>query len=322
MIEGLGDGIHRIAVPLPFPAPSSVNCYVFEGRDGLSLLDVGVRDDAGHGAIRSGLAAAGFGLGDVQRIIGSHLHVDHIGGARRLVEELGIEFIMHESTPASLSWYNEWETRTATFGGLAASHGAPAEAVERLTREWTRPDWYDIALPPSRPVADGDTISLEDDRFLNVVYTPGHQENHVALVDSRTGIWFSGDHILPRISPFIPHVRADEDTLGDYLGSVERVADAEAGLTLPGHGGPIEHGEARARQIQAHHARRLQDVLEALQPGPSTAWALMGEIFRPNLSLSQQRLAIQETLAHLEHLRRSGRVVATEDSGVWWFRAR
>lgn len=321
-MHGLGDGIHRIAVPLPFPAPSSVNSYVFEGSKGLTLLDVGVRDERGYEAIVDTLEDHGFTLSDVTRIIGSHLHVDHIGGARRLVEELDAEFIMHESTAASLPWYNDWSTRTGRFAAYTATHGAPADVVDKLAHGWTRPEWYDIAISPSHPVADGDRIPLEDGRYLDVVYTPGHQENHIALIDSRTGIWFSGDHILPRISPFIPHVSDSVDTLGVYLESVERVAEAEAGLMLPGHGAVIDHGEARARQIQAHHARRLQDVTDQLEDGPLTAWAIMTRIFRPNLSVSQQRLAIQETLAHVEHLRRRGRVTASQESGVVSFSLR
>jgi len=322
MMKGLGDGLHRIAVPLPFPAPSTVNSYVIEGDNGLTLIDVGVRDDDGHEAIGSALRSGGFGWDDVTRVVGSHLHVDHIGGARRIVEELDIEFVMHESTGSSLGWYNDWGTRTDTFSRYAARHGAPTESVERLASSWQRPSWYDVAIAPSRPVADGDEIAITRDRHLEVVFTPGHQDNHIALIDSRTGIWFSGDHILPRISPFIPHMDDDKDTLGTYLDSVARVEDGEAGLTLPGHGSMIEQGDARARQIHAHHERRLQDTFEALETGPTTAWDLMGRIFRPNLSLGQQRLAIQETLAHVEHLRRRGRVVAAEDSGVVRFRLR
>lgn len=316
MIHGLGDGIHRIAVPLPFPAPSSVNAYLFEGTAGLTLLDVGVRDQTGYDSLVDGLATIGFLLTDVTRIIGSHLHVDHIGGARRLVEELDAELVMHESTATSLAWYNDWSTRTARFAAYAKSHGAPVEVVDRLAHGWERPEWYDTAMAPTRPVADSDRIELATGRFLEVAYTPGHQENHIALIDSRTGIWFSGDHILPRISPFIPHVTDGVDTLGAYLDSVERVANAEAGLMLPGHGAPIDHGEARARQIQAHHARRLHDVVDELAGGPLTAWQLMMRIFRPNLSVSQQRLAIQETLAHIEHLLGRGRIVAHRESGV------
>ncbi len=318
-MENLGDGIHRIAVPLPFPAPSSVNSYVFEGSAGLTLLDVGVRDDRGRQQLADSLAQNGFSLGDVTRIVGSHLHVDHIGGARRLVEELGADFVMHESTRDALPWYNDWSTRTDRFAMYVRSHGAPPVVVDKLARSWNRPDWYDLAIEPTHPVADGDSLDLQPGRRLEVVYTPGHQENHIALVDSLTGIWFSGDHILPRISPFVPHLTDGIDTLGAYLSSVERVVEAGAGLTLPGHGAAIESGESRARQIQAHHARRLQDVVDELHDGPLTAWDLMSRIFRPNLSVSQQRLAIQETLAHLEHLITRGRVRARQDSGVFRF---
>lgn len=322
MISEMGDGLHRIEVPLPFRSPRSVNSYFFTGNRGISILDVGVRDDDGYDALTDALAALGAGWHDVHQLIGSHLHVDHIGGARRIVDEHGLDLVMHDSTPASLDWFNDWETRTDHFASFAGRHGAPSDTAARLANTWERPDWYDLAVPPTKLVADGARINIDADRWLTVTHTPGHQENHIALTDSRTGLWFTGDHVLPRISPFIPHTGGDADTLGAYLTSLDRIIDGEAGYSLPGHGAPIDSGEARARQIQAHHARRLADVMSKIERGSTNAWQIMEEIFRPNLSLGQQRLAIQETLAHIEHLRRSGRVRAREESGVVVFSAR
>ncbi len=62
-------------------------------------------------------------------------------------------------------------------------------------------------------------------RWLEVLHTPGHEASHICLRDTRTGIVFSGDHVLPRITPVIMVDERDVDVLGQYLSSLERLID-------------------------------------------------------------------------------------------------
>lgn len=321
-IESLGFGIWRLTLPLPFTAPKSVNTFIFEGSDGLTMLDCGVDTDDGYQHIVRGLEQIGATLSDLHRLIGSHLHVDHVAMAKRLVEETGVEWVMHESTPAEVSWYNNWDGRRLRLTDIVAANGAPGEVIERYKRGFPQPDWYSTAIDPTHPVVDGDRIRLDDDRHLDVLFTPGHQPNHITLSDSRSGLMFSGDHVLPGISPFVPYDGDENDHLGDYLDSIERVELLDPGVVLPAHGPTIERGRARARQISLHHERRLGAMTQELKWGPKTAWDVMESVFRPNLSHLEQRLAIQETLAHLEYLRRRGTVEKIHEGGVFWYRGR
>jgi glyoxylase-like metal-dependent hydrolase (beta-lactamase superfamily II) len=321
-IESLGFGIWRLTLPLPFTAPNSVNTYIFEGADGLTMVDCGVDTEDGYDHIVRGLDHIGATTLDIHRLIGSHLHVDHMALAKRLVEETGAEWVMHETTPGEVRWYNNWEERGRRLTDIVASNGAPADAVERYKRGFPQPDWYSTAIDPTHPVSDGDRIPLTPDRHLDILFTPGHQPNHITLFDERSGLLFSGDHVLPGISPFVPYDGGEVDHLGDYLSSIERVELLNPGVVLPGHGPTIERGRARARQISLHHERRLGAITQELKWGPKTAWEVMGAVFRPNLSHLEQRLAIQETLAHLEYLSRRGTVERIHEEGTFWFRGR
>jgi glyoxylase-like metal-dependent hydrolase (beta-lactamase superfamily II) len=321
-IESLGFGIWRLTLPLPFTAPRAVNTYIFEGVDGLTMVDCGVDTDDGYDHLVRGLDHIGATTRDIHRLIGSHLHVDHMALAKRLVEETGAEWVMHETTPGEVRWYNNWEARGQRLADIVASNGAPADAVERYKRGFPQPDWYSTAIDPTHPVRDGDRIPLEDDRHLDVLFTPGHQPNHITLFDERSGLLFSGDHVLPGISPFVPYDGGEVDHLGDYLSSIERIELLNPGVVLPGHGPTIERGRTRARQISLHHERRLGAITQELKWGPKTAWEVMGAVFRPNLSHLEQRLAIQETLAHLEYLNRRGTVERITEDGTFWYRGR
>jgi glyoxylase-like metal-dependent hydrolase (beta-lactamase superfamily II) len=169
---------------------------------------------------------------------------------------------------------------------------------------------------PDQTVDDGDRIEIDRDRWFEVIHTPGHEPGHICLRDSRTGILFSGDHILPRITPFVGYDELFTNVLRDFLASLQRVELLEVGLTYPGHGDMVEHGSARAEQLLVHHQRRLVDMLEVIDPSGTTAWQVMEKVFRPNLGPIEQRLALRETIAHLEHLRLDGKLIPLEAGGA------
>ncbi|HEY5578978.1 MAG TPA: MBL fold metallo-hydrolase [Acidimicrobiia bacterium] len=315
----LGHGIHRITLPLPIPQLRSVNCYLFEGPGGVTVLDCGANTTEGHEILVQGLGHAGFGITEVDRLIGTHLHPDHIGLSQRFVRETEAEFVLHSRAAAAIPLYNDWTIRFRQLAAWFRPHGAPASMVEELEADDVRPDWAGEADPPSTTVEDGAKIPLGPDRWLEVVYTPGHEVNHICVIDSRTGLLFSGDHVLPRITPFVPYVEGT-DTLGQYLESLERIELLDPGVTHPAHGTVIDRGRARARQITLHHERRLGAMLHELRTGPKTAWQVMEAVFRPNLMGFEQRLAIQETLAHLEYLRGQGQASRFWEDDLWWYR--
>ena len=315
----LGDGVYRISLPLPFPSPQAVNCYLFEGNQGLTLLDCGIDGVEEFELLSRALAGFDFSLSDLHRLVASHLHVDHMGMAKRIIDATQCEWVMHASTKAEVPHYNDWTLRREELARLVAASGAPQEAHARFSRGLPRPDWFSEAIEPTHPVEDGDHIRLSATRHLEVIFTPGHQTNHLCLRDSRTGRLFSGDHVLPRISPFIPYTGEYQDHLGTYLASLGRITALDARETYPGHGPTIERGSARAHQILLHHQRRLDTMVEVLQQ-PRTPWQVMQSVFRPNLSSLEERLAFQETMAHLEHLRKIGRIERTAVDGFRAYR--
>ena len=139
------------------------------------------------------------------------------------------------------------------------------------------------------------------------------------LIDSRTGVLFSGDHVLPRITPVVLH-DPESDRLGTYISNLQRIEDLGLGLTYPAHGTLMERGSLRARQIILHHERRLGGIVQELRRGPKTAWDILEAIFRPNLLVFEKRLAFSETMAHLIHLVMSDEAITFEENGTTYYR--
>lgn len=317
--QSLGNGINLIPVPLPFKSPPWVNTYVVEADDGLLLIDCGTDWDEGRDVLHHGFRALGLEESAVHTLLVSHLHPDHVGMASRLVRELGCRFVMHERAAGLIGRYNDTPGYAARLSDLAHAHGVPESVVAAAT-SLRRPDYMPIIDPPDHLVADGDEIPLGSGRSLTVVHTPGHEPAHICLRDSRTGIFFSGDHILPRISPVIMYEADIGDPLGDYMASLRKLIDMGIAVTYPAHGTLIDQGDERANQILLHHDRRLRDMVDLVHIADTTAWSVMTRSFRPNLDPVSARLAFLETVSHLEHLRLHGRIGSQERGGVTLYR--
>lgn len=318
-IAELGHGISVIPLPLPFRRPKSVNAYVVRGDDRTVMIDCGVDWEPGATRLAAGFEALNGDPSDVDTLIVSHLHVDHVGMAPKLTTEYGWKLLMHERAAVLYERYNNSRQRARRMRELAIRSGTPASLVDLVGDLGDRPAYMPDLEPPDIVVLDGDTIDLGG-RSLEVLHTPGHEQSHICLRDSRTGITFSGDHVLPRITPIIMWDEDAHDVLGDYLTSVQRLIDLDIGLTYPAHGSIVERGVARAEQILLHHHRRLDGMLDVVHTGPIGAWKVMTEMYRPNMEPVLQRMALRETVSYLEHLRIIERVLSFDEAGVSYYR--
>lgn len=315
----LGDGIHLIPAPLPFDTPAWVNCYAIEAGEGIVLIDCGCDWEPGREALHRGLAAVGLEDAPIRTLVVSHLHPDHVGMAGRVVRESGASFAMHRRAARLVDRYNDTPGFTRRNLDLSARHGVPAREARALSNMGPRPDYMPRLDTPDVVLEDGDVLDLGSGRRLEVLHTPGHEPSHICLRDSLTGIVFSGDHVLPRISPVIMFDEEFEDVLGDYLHSLRRLLEVPIGLTYPAHGTLIERGGARVEQILLHHDRRLTQMADRARQHAQTAWEMVGAVFRPHLSPIQQRLALRETVAHLEYLRLRDVLATSDREGVLWY---
>ncbi|MGA8038878.1 MAG: MBL fold metallo-hydrolase [Acidimicrobiia bacterium] len=318
--QSLGNGIHLIPAPLPFRSPAWVNTYALEAGDGLLLLDCGTDWEPGRDALRQGFESLGLDESAVHTLVVTHLHPDHVGMSSRLVREWGCRFVMHEQAARFVDRYNDTPGYVERLTRIGHKHGVPSSILATVaTQIGHRPDYMPVIDPPDHTVSDGDEIELGSGRRLEVVYTPGHDSAHICLRDTKTGIFFSGDHVLPRISPVIMWDEGLGDPLGDYLESLSRIVEMRVGVTYPAHGTLIDQGEERARQILLHHDRRLLDMADLVHEVDETAWDVMLKSFRPNLTPLESRLAFLETVSHLEHLYLTGRLRIADRNGTTVF---
>jgi glyoxylase-like metal-dependent hydrolase (beta-lactamase superfamily II) len=311
------DYLHSFPIPTPFPV-GPVNAYLAEGEP-LTLVDVGPRYDPARKALEEGLAAHGYGVSDVGRIVLTHAHADHCGLAAELARASGAEVLAHA---ASIPWLDKSAParRTAFYADVMHWAGVPVKTMVDLVRMRRGVTRYDEPLIPDGTVADGDVLRLGGEDW-RVLHTPGHAGGLVCLYQLSRGLLISSDHLLrdissnPIIEPPAPGETERPRRLVEYMAQLHRVAALDLALALPGHGPPIiDHG-ALIRERLAFHESRARWILGIVGNDALTAHEIAGVLF-PRLDAVNYFLAISEVVGHLEWQEVEGRVARDERGGV------
>ncbi len=329
----IAPGIRWLRMRLPF-ALDHINLWMLrdciDGREGWTLVDCGIADDATRSAWEQVFASSLDGL-PVLRLIVTHMHPDHIGLADWLTRRW--------STPErecrmwiSATDYNTARLATTANTGVGgdaaarfmASHGlSDPESVARIRG---RSNYYASmvpAVPDSyRRMLDGDRIEIGG-RWWRCIAGHGHAPEHISLYCEPAGVMISGDMVLPRISTNVSvmSMEPEADSLRLYLESLERLLALPADtLILPSHGRPFRGLHTRIGQLKTHHDERLAEVLKACAEAPQTAADLLAVMFPRKLDLHQTSFAMGEAIAHLNLLWHQGRLRRSLDEGEGIFR--
>jgi glyoxylase-like metal-dependent hydrolase (beta-lactamase superfamily II) len=241
----VAEGVIRLGSPL-------VNWYLVEADDGLTVVDAGL--PRYWSQLGAALSAIDRELRDVDALVLTHGHVDHIGLAERLRVEAGARVLVHEA--------DEELARTGTQPPRerGASRYLWRPAALRLFMHLSHAGGAGVTHPTElETYQDGAVLDVPGQPCA--ILTPGHSEGHCCLLFADQGVLFAGDALCtlnvltgrrgPQISP-----GAFNGSSERALASLARIEDIDADVLLVGHGEPWRDGPAAA-------------VARALDAGPS-----------------------------------------------------
>jgi glyoxylase-like metal-dependent hydrolase (beta-lactamase superfamily II) len=311
-------GIYRLPLPLPDQFTSHINTYLIRGDDRCLLVDTGWNTPEAFNSLQEQLAEAGVKLEDIAQIIVTHIHPDHYGLAGRLRQISGASIMAHHLDIDLI------ESRYINMAGLLAQleqwlhiNGVPPNELPRLQTASVEVTGVVNPIIPDVSLNGGETINVGNFSF-RVLWAPGHSPGQICLYEAGHKVLLSGDHILAEITPNIGlNPQSGPDPLHEYLNSLNTMKELDTTLVLPGHGKPFSGLNARIEELFQHHEERCSEILKLLNSTPKTAYQLAtmmtwkpetGGVRLNQLEPWDSRIAVMETLAHLEAMKNDGRL--------------
>jgi glyoxylase-like metal-dependent hydrolase (beta-lactamase superfamily II) len=305
-------GLWRLRLPLPWEGVPHCNAWAIAAGPGIVLVDTGMHEPGSLGQLRLAMEQVNLRLEQVQLIVCTHAHSDHWGQVAPIKEIAGCEFWMHPNHAHATASAADPEAALARRLEVGRQSGVPEAALARYAeRAKQMPSGIAAVIEPDHPLVAGDVV--ESDLGPWEVYeTPGHAPSHVCLHQRERRLMISGDHLLGRISLYYDY-GFSPDPVGEFLDSLELVADLDVRLCLSGHGKPFVDVPGHIEGNRALVRSRLQAVLDGLQDGPRKVIELAPVVHGGELRSTNAQWWLTETLCYLTHLERSGRVAQTDD---------
>ena len=234
-------GVHRVA-------DSYVNWYVLEEDGRLCVVDAGV--PTSWQSLQDALARLGRRTDDIEALVLTHAHFDHVGFAKRARTELGVPVYVHENdVPLARHPVRYDHERPRSLYLLTQPRALPIVAELTRNRAWLSPGVRDVVRYTSG--------TLPVPGAPRVVFTPGHTLGHCALHLPDRDAVISGDALVTldpytgRTGPRLVARAATADSERN-LRSLDALVETGARTVLVGHGEPwtggVESAVLQARQ--------------------------------------------------------------------------
>jgi glyoxylase-like metal-dependent hydrolase (beta-lactamase superfamily II) len=315
-------GIHRLAIPTPF-AVGRVNTYLIEDAP-LTLVDSGPNSAKALDELERALADHGHAVEDLELLVVSHQHIDHLGLLDVLARRSGAEVAALDVLAPYVERYGEDAERDDEFAeALMLRHGLPPDVVYALRSVSRAFRAWGSSASVTRRLRDGERLELRD-RTLEVLHRPGHSPTDTVFWDAERRILLAADHLLAHISsnPLIsrePGADPDPDrrpqALVRYLDSLARTRELPVELVLPGHGDPIDDHVAVIDERFRLHAGRAEKIHGLIAERPRTAYEIAQALWG-NVAVTQAFLTLSEVLGHVDLLLNEGRVREVREGDV------
>jgi glyoxylase-like metal-dependent hydrolase (beta-lactamase superfamily II) len=328
------EGVYQIRIAVPF-AVNYVCVYLFKVGDKLILIDSGLNLGNWRKKFYESLKELRIDIGDIDYCFITHIHIDHIGLAKKLKEKNpNLKIIMHDITYELLKWETnttslvDMKQKASEIADKMVKYGISKEQGKRVVQFFTYWPQFLVYQKPDIIVNDGDII-LEN---LQVLWTPGHSFGHICIFDKKKRYLFSGDHILSRITPHIGNFIVNEflhnkyhdfdfnNILKYYLSSLDKIDELNPQIIFPAHQEIIFNPHERISAIKEHHKNRLREILDLIKEKPLNPFQISQMHFGTDLDEINSYMALSEVLGHLIYLENEGKVQKIEKNEKFYYK--
>jgi glyoxylase-like metal-dependent hydrolase (beta-lactamase superfamily II) len=312
-------GIHCLRIPTPF-AVGRVNCYLIEDKP-LTLVDTGPNSGKALDELQSQLGEHGHSIDDIELLIVTHQHIDHLGLAEIVTQRSGAEVAALGIAAERLANFDEDAEAEDRFAvELMLRNGIPEEVTAALRSVSRSFRGWGSHVTVTKPLEDGQVLPFRD-RLLQAIHRPGHSPSDTAFWDEKRKILIAADHLIAHISsnPLIsrPLDGSNErpQALVTYIESMRKTREMPAEIVLSGHGEPITDHVTLIDDRIAKHDRRKEKIHRLIAEQPRNAYEIAQAIWG-NVAVTQAFLTLSEVIGHADLLVNEGRAREVADGDV------
>ena len=317
-------GIHFLRIPTPF-AVGRVNCYLIEDEP-LTLVDTGPNSGKALDELESQLAEHGHSIDELELLVITHQHIDHLGLAEIVVQRSGAEVAALGIAVERLANFDEDAEAEDRFAvELMLRNGIPEEVTAALRSVSRSFRGWGSHVTVTKPLADGQTLPFAN-RLLQAIHRPGHSPSDTVFWDEERKILIAADHLIAHISsnPLISRPLDGSEkrpqALVTYIESMRKTREMPAEIVLSGHGDPITDHVALIDDRIAKHDRRKEKIHKLIAEHPRNAYEIAQAIWG-NVAVAQAFLTLSEVIGHADLLVNERRAREGHDGDVICYEA-
>jgi glyoxylase-like metal-dependent hydrolase (beta-lactamase superfamily II) len=311
MIEEIASDFYRIEIPLPETLLKSVNSYVIRDSERNLIIDTGMYNDECFNAMQKALKKLHIDLNKTDFFI-THSHGDHLGLVPRLIHDGSVVYI--DEMEANVISRIISGVIFSDIRGLLLLSGFPEKDPEKILPPHIGHEFKSRDALPFRFIREGDIVERGGFHFT-CVSTPGHSRGHMCLYEPHKNFLIAGDHILKDITPGIQGRADNQNTLKEYLSSLDKVSTLDIDTVLPGHRDLFGNCKNRIEEIKEHHQQRNREVLAILHAGGKNIYEVASQMTWnvdcdswDSFPVVQSFFAMGEAFAHLRYLEEDGEI--------------
>lgn len=306
--------IYKLNVPTPYPV-GPVNVYLVKSQP-YTLIDTGPDSPASRQALEEALTACNVSMREIERIVITHCHPDHCGLVGLIRETAGAEIFVNSIEAGHLT--GERDYFKEILPSLIKS-GVPQNVLQDMAKHIKTGNHRKIAKEDISPLTGQEVLTFEDGALV-VQNFPGHSQGHICLYDPQARNFFSGDFLLPHITPN-PLMEVCQETGKRlpakklHIEGLAQVLKMDIAEVWPGHGQNITDWQETVNGVLRQHLHRNETVYRLLTKKGQTAYEIATTMF-PQIKGVDIILGVSEILASLDILIEESKVSTEERDEV------
>lgn len=314
------DDIDVIELPTEWPV-GPVNLFLIKGEK-LTLLDAGRRLESSWELFNTALEERGLSIMDIEQVVLTHHHTDHVGMLDWLLEKNPIPVYAHPNCrPYLMHDKNYFKKAKEFFAKLFFEHGVPDKVIERFTS--SKGEFRGLKSKVEIVEIDEGTVipGLSD---WQVIETKGHAQSHISLYRPQDQVFLCGDHLIKHMpagifleAPMYPETVRSKPLI-QYIDNLKKCLNLPISLTLSSHGVPLEDVQAHIQEVLRKIDKRAERVKSFLNEGKKNSYQLI-QLLYPSRYEKETPILLTDTVSLLDLLVERNEIIQEEIKGVLYY---